>query len=97
MTVLITLCACKKIGENKGKEPIYYIGEIPKRHATFNPYTNLWRGPGSDRINKAWRNHVYLDTIKHKWKWSISEKEKEKLDKEDIKIVDSLLYGFNKY
>lgn len=65
-------------------------------HPIFNPYTNKWSGKGSERINRAWYNHVYLDTVEHRWKWSIPEKEKKKMRKDDVKLIDSLLTTFNK-
>lgn len=95
------LSSCKTTGNKSetraGEDDVEEVDtvEIPE-HALYDAYKNEWYGPGSERLNKAWVGHAYLDTTgDREWKWSISDKEKSKMSPEDIRIVDSLLNDFN--
>lgn len=99
--LLLLICSCgivdKKVStrvENSDNVEEVDTVEI-EDHPIFNPYTNKWCGKGSARINRAWCNHVYLDTIEHKWKWAIPDAEIKKMRKDDVKLVDSLILKFN--
>lgn len=93
---LLTLCSCGATDKKaqSGDSTNTDTAKI-KEHAIYDPDSNVWSGPGSERINKAWCGRVYEDSTTGEMKWAISAQEKRKMKREDVKIVDSLIHLLN--